>query len=145
MTNTSREAVVACARSWVGTPYHPHARVKGAGVDCAQLLIAVFSETGLLQEFDPGTYPTQWHLHADEELLKEWVEQFAVSIAEEDARPGDVVIYKFGRTFSHAGVVISWPTIVHAWQKSRLVIEDDGTAGYCDGRPRLFYRLKGMP
>jgi cell wall-associated NlpC family hydrolase len=33
--NSIRAAVVAEARSWLGTPFHHQGRVKAAGVDCA--------------------------------------------------------------------------------------------------------------
>lgn len=61
-----RARIVEEARSWLGTPYHHHAMVKGAGVDCAMLLVAVYGAVGLLPEgFDPRPYPQDWHLHRD--------------------------------------------------------------------------------
>lgn len=32
-----RAAVAQEALAWLGTPYHHHARIKGVGVDCAQI------------------------------------------------------------------------------------------------------------
>ena len=58
MTETQqRTALVDAARSWLNTPYHHKARVKGAGVDCAQLLIGVYTDAGLIEAFDTGDYP----------------------------------------------------------------------------------------
>jgi len=31
--HTARQAIIAEARSWIGTPYLHHGRVKGVGVD----------------------------------------------------------------------------------------------------------------
>jgi hypothetical protein len=42
MDEAMRAAVVKEALTWLGTPYHHHARVKGVGVDCARLLCAVY-------------------------------------------------------------------------------------------------------
>src|SRR6185437_15824401 len=42
-----RAAVVAEARSWIGTPYHNCADIKGTGVDCGMLIVRVFVATGL--------------------------------------------------------------------------------------------------
>ena len=39
--HASRAAVVAEAIAWLGTPYHHRARIKGVGVDCAQLALGV--------------------------------------------------------------------------------------------------------
>jgi cell wall-associated NlpC family hydrolase len=36
-----RAAVVREAESWIGTPFHHAARVKGAGIDCLMLLAEV--------------------------------------------------------------------------------------------------------
>lgn len=62
-TDTMRRAVVAEALTWLRTPYHHAARIKGVGVDCAQFLIAVYAATGLIDDFTPDRYPPDWHLH----------------------------------------------------------------------------------
>ena len=36
-------------KSWLGTPYHSGAKLKNIGVDCGQLLIAVYEKAGLLE------------------------------------------------------------------------------------------------
>lgn len=43
-----RKELLAEAKSWVGTPYLHQACVKGVGVDCVNLIIAVGAATGLL-------------------------------------------------------------------------------------------------
>jgi hypothetical protein len=40
--DAAKRAQVQEALTWLGIPYHHHARVKGVGVDCAQLLCAVY-------------------------------------------------------------------------------------------------------
>ena len=53
-----RQRIVEEARSWLGTPYHHQAMVKGAGVDCAMILVAVYRAVGLIPAgFDPRPYP----------------------------------------------------------------------------------------
>ena len=54
---SERTAVVAAARSWIGTPYHNCADVIGTGVDCGMLLVRVFVDSGLCAPFDPRPYP----------------------------------------------------------------------------------------
>jgi cell wall-associated NlpC family hydrolase len=142
--SVDRGTVVAGARGWCGTPYHAHARIKGVGVDCAQLLIAVYADAGAIEPFDAGTYSTQWHLHNSEELFVTWIERFADLISESEVLPGDVVLYRFGRTFSHGAIVTEWPLVVHAWMRSKCVVEEVGTAGYCENRERRFYRIRGV-
>ena len=110
----TREDIVKEALSWLGTPYRNHARVKGAGIDCGQLLLAVYGSLGVLpKDFDVGYYPEQWHLHRDEEKYLGTVLAFGREIIGPPL-PGDAVMFKFGRVFSHGGIVIEWPNIVHA-------------------------------
>ena len=63
-----RERVVAEAMAWLGTPYAHRQRLKGVGVDCAQLPLAVYAAAGVIGEADVGAYASQWHLHRAEEL-----------------------------------------------------------------------------
>lgn len=114
-----RVALVQAARGWIGTPYHHKARVKGAGVDCAQLLIGVYAEAGLIAEFDTGDYPMDWMLHREEERFLAWVERYLVEV--EEPAPGDVVVWRFGRSFSHGAIVTSWPEFIHAYRVTGIV------------------------
>jgi cell wall-associated NlpC family hydrolase len=40
----TRARVVALARTWLGTPYHHQASLRGAGADCLGLLRGVYAE-----------------------------------------------------------------------------------------------------
>ena len=96
-------AVVAEARSWIGTPYHNCADIKGVGVDCGMLLVRVFVDTGLCQPFDPRPYPIDWHLHRSEERYLGFIFDARREIAE--PQPGDVMVLRYGRCYSHGGMV----------------------------------------
>lgn len=110
-----RTQIVNEAKAWVGTPYHHRARVKGAGVDCAQLLIGVYSACGLIPAaFDVADYPMDWHLHKDEERYLNHVIAHAHPV--DEPLPGDVVLFQFGRTVSHGAIVSEWPFIIHAYR-----------------------------
>ena len=110
-----REAVVAEARSWIGTSYHHHGRLKGVGVDCAQLLCEVFERMGLIPHVDPGNYPTDWHMHRGEELFSNCLAQHANRRDGERPDLGDVFLFKFGRTFSHGSIYVGNESVVHAY------------------------------
>ena len=111
---TPRDSVIAQAWSWLGTPYHHHGRVKGVGVDCAQLLCACFEDAGLVPHVDPGFYPHDWHLHRSEELFIGWLAR-AGAVQVERGRPGDVALFRFGRTFSHGAILVDERSVVHAY------------------------------
>jgi cell wall-associated NlpC family hydrolase len=138
-----RAGVVAAARSYVGTPYRHMGRAKGpnGGVDCAQLVWLVFHECGLTPFLPLEPYPPDFMLHQGIERYMAVVLERAHEIAEAQAQPGDVVLYRVGRLFAHGGIVIDpgWPYIVHAWAPARLVIADKGAAHKLAGRPRKFF------
>lgn len=129
----SREAVVAEARTWIGTPYHHRAHVKGSGVDCAWLMIEVFAACGVMEAFDPGHYSNDWHMHRHEEMYlanvldrAEEIDYGATTARDADASqllPGTILMWRWGRTFSHGGIVTKWPYFIHSSFPSRMVEE----------------------
>lgn len=140
--NPKRKSVLAIARTWLKTPWHHRARVKGAGVDCAQILIAIYAEAGLIDEFDTGDYPPDWMMHRSQERFLEFVRQYADQI--EAPLPGDLALYFVGRCFSHGAIVVEWPSIIHASNRDRMVCYADGTQGWLAERDVQFWRLKGF-
>jgi NlpC/P60 family putative phage cell wall peptidase len=131
-----RAAVVSEARSWLGTPYHHQGMVKGVGVDCAQILIGVFSNVGLCEREVINDYPHDWHLHHSDELYLGHIKRF-LKPTTKAAQPGDVALFKFGRCISHAAIVIDWPTVIHSYVRQGVVL------GRVDGM-ELTGRLAGI-
>ncbi|MGH8158362.1 MAG: NlpC/P60 family protein [Rhodanobacter sp.] len=108
-----RDRVVAEVRSWVRTPYHHLADVKGVGVDCAMLTWRVFHDLELFDVPDPRPYPIHWHLHRSEERYLLNFETWAFRV--EQPQPGDIALFRFGRTVSHSGILTTPTTMVHAY------------------------------
>jgi len=134
-----RQAIIAAALGWKGTPFHHEAMVKGAGVDCGMLLIAVYREAGLIPDFPVAHYSYQWHLHRSRELYLEYLRQFGREIPEAEQGPGDVVIWKLGRVFSHAAIIIEWPHVIHAVNGPGVVFENVDCALRLRGPERKFF------
>ena len=141
---TQRAAVVAEARRWIGTPYHPCADMRGHGVDCGMLIVRVFVDTGLVPAFDPRPYPPDWHLHRSEEKYLGFVFDRCHEIVVNAAMPGDVIVFKYGRCHAHGGIVTAAKplTVVHAFSSARAVVEEPvaRNATLADARrdPRAF-------
>lgn len=114
-----RELVVAEAKTWIGTPYHHAADVKGHGVDCAMILVRVYSDLGLIPKFDPRPYPAQWYLHRDEERYLGWIQKYCQKV--EVPQPADIALYRFGRAAAHGAIIISDQLMIHAYQPDRRV------------------------
>jgi cell wall-associated NlpC family hydrolase len=120
----ARAALVREAESWLGTPYRSGADVKGAGVDCGMILVRSFVDTGVLPPFDPRPYPEQWHVNQSEERYMGWVLKMGHEITEEQIKPGDVVLFKYGQCFAHGAMVQEWPRIIHVRRPLPVIIED---------------------
>jgi cell wall-associated NlpC family hydrolase len=123
-----RAAVVSEALSWVGTPYHHEADVKGprGSVDCGMLIVRCFVDTGVVPRFDPRPYPQYWYLHRDTERYLSFVLDRATPRAEgEEPQPGDVLVWKHGRCFSHGAIVTQWPRFVHAYAPFGVCVQDN--------------------
>lgn len=160
---TERSEVVREALTWQRTPFHDNAGIKGVGSDCAWFPFRVYRAVGVIPEFEVPQYSPQFLLNSSRELYLEVVERHAVEITT-TPRPGDFVMYLFGRVYSHGAIALDWPRIIHsrkpvgvtqddALSSSLLTEADRGTArvhGLKVGAPRplKFYTLKtwaGVP
>ena len=141
-----RAAVVAEALSWLGTPYHHCADIKGAGVDCAMLLVRVYGNVSLVPaELDPRPYPWDWMLHRSEEMFLGWLSHHAVEVsAHGPAMAADVQVWQYGRCYSHAAVCLGDGRLVHAVLGERCVALADEFSAELQGRPMKRFRLASL-
>ena len=123
---SQRAAVVVEARSWRGTKYHHAADIKGAGVDCAMILVRVYVDLGLVAPFDPRPYTRDWMMHRSEERYLGFLLERARIVERAEAKPGDVVLFRVGRCFAHGGIIsdINPMRLIHAYARVGCVIED---------------------
>jgi NlpC/P60 family putative phage cell wall peptidase len=132
-----RAAVVTEAESWIGTPFHHAARIKGAGVDCLMLLAEIYERAGVAPHIDPPFYVPDWHLHRDAERYLDGLTRYASEIPF-PPQPGDIALFRFGRTFSHGAIVTDWPRLIHAYW-SIGVVHGDATRYPLAARPVKFF------
>ncbi len=137
-----RQAVVAEAVSWIGTPFHHAARVKGQGVDCLMLLAEVYERAGVAARIEPPFYVPDWHLHRDAERYMEGLLRYAAPIEGPpqgpEPLPGDIALFRFGRTFSHGAIVTLWPRLIHAYWALGVVWGDATLQPLKDRQVRFF-------
>src|SRR5882724_8889590 len=118
---TKRDEIVAEAKTWLGTPWHHQGRIKGGGVDCVMLLAEVYEAVGIVPHIEPEYYPIDIMMHRGGEHVLGWLEMYGVETKEPE--PGDIVIYRFGYSYSHGGIIVDNElNIVHAFKQYGMVV-----------------------
>lgn len=142
MTPEQRQAVATEARRWIGTPWHHQARVIGAGVDCVMLVCEVFEAAGLIPHVVPDYYPIDVMMHKVDEPVTPYFARYAVPVGVPEI--GDVVLYKFGHSFSHAAIVVGDGLVVHALRHAGQVLETGIDEGPLAGRTRVYFTMGAL-
>lgn len=135
---TDRAGVIDEAKRWLGARWHHQACVRYVLVDCAQLLIDIYAGCGLIERAEVAPYPRDWALHQDEERFLNIVERYAHPVAV--PLPGDLAVWRVGRLFSHGGIVVAWPLIIHA-DMNEGVTYADASVGKLNERAVRFYSI----
>lgn len=116
MSSIDRAAIVAEARSWIGTPYHYRAAVKGVGCDCVGLINAIRAWVigGPLEPMP--AYSPDFASDRSHAGIMAAGRRFLVPKAPQDRLPGDVVAFRWRRSeaVKHAGVLVTPTRMVHA-------------------------------
>lgn len=117
-----RARVIQIAKSCLGTPYKNCSMIKGKGLDCLTLLAVVYQEAGLISNVKIPHYSPDFMKHRGTELYLQGLLGYTHEV--EKALPGDIALWKFGRCFSHAAIVVEWPVIIHAHISRNCMMED---------------------
>jgi cell wall-associated NlpC family hydrolase len=144
LTDNQRQLVIAELKTWIGTPYRGWSCVKGAGVDCGQLIYGVFRACGFLPELDlPKDYSLQVSQHRASTEYVDLVATYFDEITEDEARPGDLAVYKLGHAYAHAAVIVEWPHYIIQAEARHGVSGAHGTrTPTFRNAPRKFFTLK---
>lgn len=113
----SRQAVLAEAREWIGTPYQHQASVKGAGCDCLGLIRGVWRALyGGEPEAAPA-YTPDWAERAGEETLLAAAQRHLLELPIAQASPGDVLLFRMDAQSpaKHAAILDEDGRLIHAY------------------------------
>ncbi|MDE3017062.1 MAG: C40 family peptidase [Pseudomonadota bacterium] len=128
MNSESSRKIIEQARTWLGTPYHHQARLKGVGCDCLGLVVGVADELGLthrdgrlLRSFDETDYSHQ----PDGARLTAMLQSVLDEIPKEEAEPGDLVLFSIEGNPQHVGLLTDYEGlgVIHCYAPSRKVVE----------------------
>jgi NlpC/P60 family putative phage cell wall peptidase len=121
----SRQVVVRLARKWLHTPFKHDCEVLGAGVDCAHLINAVYSEAGHMPHLTFPQYPPDWWKHTknSEQHIVETAKRYFREITEAQAKPGDWVVMYIGKAWAHCAIITGKDRCLEAWP-TRSTVEE---------------------
>ena len=126
---TISQNIVAQARTWLGTPFHHQARLKGKGCDCLGLIVGVVDELELkdkngvrLAAYDEVTYSRE----PDGAYLTQKLTGLLAEIPFDEARAGDLALFKVRENPQHLAILSNYEGtlgMIHSFAPSRRVVE----------------------
>lgn len=111
------DEVAKLACSWIGTPYHNMAAVKGAGCDCIGLVRGVWAELNNQPLPPVPVYSARWTgRNKDEELLLDTARAYLQEVEASARGPGVVLAFRVhpNAVAQHCGIMTTEKTMVHA-------------------------------
>jgi len=113
--NITRTKIIEITRSWIGTPYHHQASLKGVGTDCLGLVRGVYRELYGHEAETPPDYSPDWaEATGFESMLK--AASRHLDKQKGQMQPGDVLIFRLrpGMVAKHAAIVSTPQKMIHA-------------------------------
>ncbi|MFN3614690.1 MAG: NlpC/P60 family protein [Rubrimonas sp.] len=130
MTAADPAIVIAAARSWLGTPYHDQASLRGVGCDCLGLARGVWREIVGPEPFPIPPYSRDWggQTHAFDgprEVLADGARRMMTEIAPSEAAPGALVMFRMmpRAIAKHVGILTGSDTFLHAYERLGVIEE----------------------
>lgn len=124
--------LIAVARSYINTPFHPNARLPGVGLDCIGVLVCAARACGL-SHTDIAAYP----LRPNGQLTLALNTQL---VRVPDAMAGDVLLMSFSGEPHHVAL-FTGSSIIHAYITVKRCVEQP-MAELWQKRIRGVYRFR---
>jgi NlpC/P60 family putative phage cell wall peptidase len=124
-----RDAIIAAARGWIGTPYIHQASAKTFGCDCLGLLRGVWRELAGEEPETPPPYSGDWAESSGDETLYAALKRHFAEVGRSGIAPGDIALFRMlpRGPAKHCGIVGESSgalTLIHARANSRVSEED---------------------
>lgn len=112
-----RDAIVAEARSWLGTPYRHQASLKGTGADCLGLVRGVWRAVVGEEPESAPPYTPDWAEALGQETLLSAARRHMREVAPGRVQAGDILLFRMalGTPAKHAAFVVGEDRILHAY------------------------------
>lgn len=98
----TRDQLVAEARTWLGTPFRDHGRLKGQGVDCVNFVAEIGRATAAAPDLE---FENNYRRRSTGEEMVKLFRQYMEPIEWEHAQPGDFFVVRYKPTHWHCMMV----------------------------------------
>lgn len=124
-TTDLRAAVIAEARSWIGTPYRHQGADRQTGCDCLGVVRGVWRAIYGVEPETPPAYSADWAEATGEETLLEAAGRHLLEVSVCDMAPGDVLVFRWRPHLpaKHCGILVEPERMVHAYHSVGRVTE----------------------
>lgn len=114
------EDIIAEAKTWIGTPYHHQASLKGVGCDCIGLIRGILRELYHFEAAEGINYSADWGDSNGNEDIIDAGFKYMISIPVEEAGPGDMVAVRWakGRVAKHVMLLTYDGMAIHSYNNS---------------------------
>jgi cell wall-associated NlpC family hydrolase len=135
-----RERIVAAARTQKGVPYRKDTHIPNVAIDCVGLLRhSIYEATGFVI---PSDSIKQGHIVTFTDMrLPRFLNQMGCRVRKTifEAVPGDFIIWKYGPSIIHTGIVTEWkyphaPQVIHSCAAFEKVVEHTAQGEWSPGR-----------
>lgn len=115
----TRKQICDVARTLLGTPYHHQGRLKGVGLDCAGVAVAISQELGIFTpEQDYSGYSNipdgrQLLLHCRKNCKEKPANEY---------KAGDILLFRFDKDPQHIGVMLEDNYFIHSYMRAGKVV-----------------------
>ncbi len=112
----TRPAIIAAARTWIGTPYHHQASTRQVGCDCLGFVRGLYRDLYGHEPEPPPAYTRDWAEASGRETLIDAAQRHLRAIPLDAASAGDLLIFRWRRTTpaKHIGLMSSPTHMIHA-------------------------------
>lgn len=117
--------VIATARTWLGTPYHDQASLRGVGCDCLGLARGVWREVVGPEPFPIPPYSRDWGETGPVEVLADGARHMMIEVLAREAPPAALVLFRMRprAIAKHVGILTSVTTFLHAYERLGVIEE----------------------